>query len=89
MQTIEEDEKRARQVLESFQLPDELSGIDMALGRDLEDAVSLELTFNVKADTSLNDAAITRLSRFMMSVADTILRNGVSLMPYVHLRDAA
>jgi hypothetical protein len=83
------DAKQAREVLDRMALPPELDRIETEIKNDADGQLALYLSFQVKDGATLDRESIPRLSRFMISVLDALLRSGISLFPYASLDQAA
>lgn len=84
-----DDQARAKAILDETPLPPELSTVTIELKDDYSGDPAMYLSFHVKDEVKLEDEHIARLSRYMMDVADRLLRSGVSRFPYVSLDQAA
>jgi hypothetical protein len=76
---------RAREIVATLSLPDEILSVDVTLGKDLYADDALWLNFHVKPKVKPDRLTIKRLTRFTQDVQSKIIEAGVSLFPFTQL----
>ncbi|HZL27710.1 MAG TPA: hypothetical protein VFC39_14385 [Acidobacteriaceae bacterium] len=83
--TLEIDQDKVKEILARFALPDEIERVETTFKEDHTGDPSVYLTFHVREGAKIGREDITRLSKFLSTIASAMLNEGIGGFPYTRL----